>query len=75
MYTYENKWYEKSDISQLFHVAPEKTMPFPDKWDEEWPIGKYVFENKSLPIKRLRNDIAPKNFQLGAIARMILSLG
>ena len=57
------------------NVAPEKTMPFPDKWDEEWPVGKYVFENKSLPIKRLRNDIAPKNFQLGAIARMILSLG
>lgn len=46
----------------------------PDKWDEEWDVGKYVFDMEKPPIKRLRNDIAPANFQLGAIAKMILNL-
>lgn len=47
MYQYENKWYEKTDISPLFDVAPEKTIIFDT---ETTGLDPYKDEILSLAI-------------------------
>lgn len=46
----------------------------PDKWDEDWSAGKYVFKYEKSPLKMVRQDIPPKNIHLGRIARTILQI-
>lgn len=54
MYQYENKWYEKTDISQLFDVAPEKTIVFDT---ETTGLDPYKDEILSLAIINGNGDV------------------
>lgn len=55
-------------------LEAEETARLPDKWDEDWSAGKYVFAHRKSPLKMVRRDIPPKSIHLGAIARMLLQI-
>ena len=44
----------------------------PDKWDDDWEAGKYVFEHGKSPLKPGRKDVPPKSLHLGEVARKML---
>ena len=72
-----NSCFDKCDYLYCSAVCTDghgQECEVPEKWDDSWNAGKYSFGFGRPPIKRYRKDIPPKNMQLGAIAKLILTI-
>lgn len=72
-----NSCFDKCDYMYCSAVCTDghgQEGEVPEKWDDSWNAGKYSFDFEKPPIQRCRKDIPPKNMQLGAIAKLILTI-
>ena len=80
-----NSCFDQSEYMDCAAICAEQLREdqygeVPEKWDDSWKSGKYKFEFEKPPSTRrssaqeYRRDIAPKNYQLGAIAKLILDI-
>lgn len=80
-----NSCFDKSEYMDCAAICAEQLREdqygqVPEKWDDSWNSGKYKFEFEKPPstkrssAQEYRRDIAPKNYQLGAIAKLILDI-